>query len=163
MDNKETAVIKESLFKLPELVKKIEAYFNVEKPEVKADETKEVVVEAKETPAPEQDFSAVITAIEKTFTKTSDFETFKTSIVEASTKVTETFAALTAKNEALEAQFAKQDAVIKEIFELVKKIGDAPVEESKFSKKDGAKVEAKSGNMNKWMEEAAALSKQNFK
>lgn len=162
MDTKETNVIKESLFKLPELVKKIEAYFNVEKPEApKVDEpAKEEVIETANT---EQDFSAVITAIEKNFTKSSDFEAFKTSLTEASTKVTETFATLTTKNEALEAKFTKQDEVIKEIFELIKKIGDTPAEESKFSKKDGAPKVVELSKMDRLMAEAKELSKQTFK
>lgn len=162
MEQKETKEIKESLFKLPELVKKIEAYFNTETPKEtpKVDEKKE---QPKETSVTEQDFSAVISVIEKSFTKAADFETFKASLIESSTKVTETFTALTAKNEALEAKFTAQDTVIKEIFDLVKKIGDTPSEESQFKKKDGAKGEVKFGNMASWMKEAAELTKKNFK
>lgn len=163
MDTKETQKIKDSLFELPNLVKKLEAYFSKDA-EVKVETPAEepAKAEAKEEPKQEQDFSAVITAIEKNFIKTSDFEGFKTSLTEASTKVTETITALTAKNEALEAKFAAQEGLIKEVFELVKKIGDTPAEETKFKKKDGAAKPAVS-KIDQLMAEAAEFAKQHQK
>ena len=153
MEAKETEKIKESLINFPALAAKIEAYFSKETPATSAAPVKEEPV--KEEPKAEQDFSAVITAIEKQFTKTSDFDTFKASLTAEAIKVTEAFTALQTQVEA-------QDGIIKEVFELVKKIADAPSESTKFAKKDGAKT-TPAGNMNKWMAEAAELTKKNFK
>ena len=156
MEAKETEKIKESLINLPSLVAKIEAYFTKETPAPVETPTEEPAKEEPKAEVPqEQDFSAVITAIEKQFTKTSDFDTFKASLIAESTKVSESFTALQAKVDA-------QEGIIKEVFELVKKIADAPAEPTKFAKKDGAKT-TPAGNMNKWMAEAAELTKKNFK
>ncbi len=158
MDKNETEKIKEGLFNIPSLVAKMEAYFS--KKEEVAPAAEEKKEEAPVVDAPiEQDFSAVITAIEKTFAKSADFEAFKVALTAESTN---SFAKLSEENKVISEKVAKQDEILKEVFELVKKIADAPVEESKFSKKDGAKITAK-GNMNTWMEEAKEISKTIFK
>lgn len=151
MEDKETAKIKESLINLPAMVAKIEAYFSKETPA--ATPTVPVKEEPVKEDKAEQDFSAVITEIEKQFTKTTDFDTFKATLTD---KVTKDFIELQKK-------VVAQDEIIKEVFELVKKIADTPAEPSKFSKKDGAQTTTYAGNMEKWMKEASELTKKNFK
>ena len=148
--------IEKGIISIPTLIAKIETYFTKEKP---ADDP--IVPAKEEKPADDpkgEDFSSVIATLEKTFTKSESFETLKTSVgtlVDQISKSNETISDLTGK-------FNKQEATIAEVFALVKKIAEAPSEESKFKKKEGVKTTS-AGNMNKWMEEAAELSKKTFK
>lgn len=158
METKETEKIKEALFSLPNMVAKFEAYFS-------KDEKKEEVVTEKEEVKEEvksEDFSSLITVIEKTFTKSSDFDTLKTSFATEVEKMNGIITGLTKTNTELTEKFTKQEDLIKSIFELVTKIGETPAEASTFKKKDGAKT-TPAGSMAKWMEEAKIISKELYK
>ncbi len=108
----------------------------------------------------------MIAEFEKNFTKATDFETLKTSfgkITEGLEAANTIITGLTKTNTELTEKFTKQEGLINDIFELVKKIGDVPAEESKFAKKDGLKKESGKSKIDELMEEAKILSAKTFK
>ena len=157
MKEGETEQIKASLINFPELVKKIETYFSKETPAAETAITEEVKKE--EAPKAEQDFSIVIAEFEKNFTKVDAFESFKVAIKAETDKA---IATLTSANTELAAKFDKQEGIIKEIFEIIKKIGETPAEESKFKKKDGV-AQPTLSKIDQLMLEAKELSAKTFK